>query len=130
MFDLEVVQFDQAVHKIHNVTFGNANLPRKVDTFGGCVTKIIMGVFILAAGLLGGPSETFSAAPTRIGVPSPSVSYFPVIVASRKGFFAQEGISAEFIVMKPTPIAPGISVNHYSQGAWVDRCKNTLYATE
>jgi ABC-type nitrate/sulfonate/bicarbonate transport system substrate-binding protein len=109
MFDLEVVQNDQAVHKIHNVTFGNVNLPRKVDRFAGCVTTIIMGVFILAAGLLGGPSVTFSAAPTRIGVPSPSVSYFPVIVASRKGFFAQEGISAEFIVMKPSIISAALS---------------------
>ncbi|MBM3932699.1 MAG: hypothetical protein FJ319_00050 [SAR202 cluster bacterium] len=37
---------------------------------------------------------------------------------------------AEFIVNRPTPIAPGVSVNHYSENAWIDKCKNTLYAID
>ena len=52
----------------------------------------------------------------RIGVPSPSVSYFPAIVAWKKGFFAQEGIRAEFIVMRPS-IIPAAMTNgeiHFS----------------
>ncbi len=50
------------------------------------------------------------AAPFRIGVPSPSVSYLPLIVAWKMGFFAQEGIQPEFIVMKPS-IIPAAMVN-------------------
>ena len=49
-----------------------------------------------------------SAAPYRIGVPSPSVSYLPLIVAWKMGFFAQEGVQAEFIVMKPSIIPPAM----------------------
>ncbi len=36
----------------------------------------------------------------------------------------------EFIVNKPTPIADGISVNHYSASVWMEDCRNTLYAVE
>jgi hypothetical protein len=36
----------------------------------------------------------------------------------------------EFIVNRPTPVADGISVNHYSESVWVESCKNTLYAVE
>jgi ABC-type nitrate/sulfonate/bicarbonate transport system substrate-binding protein len=50
------------------------------------------------------------AAPLRVGVPSPSVSYLPLIVAWKMGFFAQEGVQAEFIVMKPS-IIPAAMVN-------------------
>ena len=50
------------------------------------------------------------AEPYRIGVPSPSVSYLPLIVAWKMGFFAQEGVQAEFIVMKPSTI-PAAMVN-------------------
>jgi ABC-type nitrate/sulfonate/bicarbonate transport system substrate-binding protein len=49
-----------------------------------------------------GPLSAMGAGPMRIGVPSPSVSYFPAVVAWKKGFFSQEGIQAEFIVMKPS----------------------------
>jgi len=49
-----------------------------------------------------------SAAPYRIGVPSPSVSYLPLIVAWKMGFLAQEGVQAEFIVMKPSIIPPAM----------------------
>lgn len=48
------------------------------------------------------------AAPLRVGVPSPSVSYLPLIVAWKMGFFAQEGVQAEFIVMKPSIIPPAM----------------------
>jgi NitT/TauT family transport system substrate-binding protein len=48
------------------------------------------------------------AAPYRIGVPSPSVSYLPLIVAWKMGFFAQEGVQPEFIVMKPSIIPPAM----------------------
>jgi NitT/TauT family transport system substrate-binding protein len=51
-----------------------------------------------------------SAAPWRIGVPSPSVSYFPAIVASKMGFFADEGLPAEFIIIKPS-IVPAALLN-------------------
>jgi len=47
-------------------------------------------------------------APYRIGVPSPSVSYLPLIVAWKMGFLAQEGVQAEFIVMKPSIIPPAM----------------------
>jgi ABC-type nitrate/sulfonate/bicarbonate transport system substrate-binding protein len=45
----------------------------------------------------------------RIGVPSPSVSYFPAVVAWKKCFFSQEGIQAEFIVMKPSIIPAALT---------------------
>lgn len=35
----------------------------------------------------------------------------------------------EFIVNKPTPIAEGIAVNHYSESVWVDGCLNSIYAS-
>jgi NitT/TauT family transport system substrate-binding protein len=73
------------------------------------VIKIIIGAFAVAAGLLGSPAVTLSANATRIGVPSPSVSYFPLIVALKKGFFTQEGIQAELITMRPSIIAAAMS---------------------
>jgi NitT/TauT family transport system substrate-binding protein len=48
------------------------------------------------------------AASLRVGVPSPSVSYLPLIVAWKMGFFAQEGVQTEFIVMKPSIIPPAM----------------------
>ena len=50
-----------------------------------------------------------AAGPVRVGIPSPSVSYFPLIVAWKKGFFAQEGIQTEFIVMKPSIIPAALT---------------------
>src|SRR5262245_32509566 len=49
------------------------------------------------------------AGPMRIGVPSPSVSYFPAVVAWKKGFFAQEGIQAEFVVLRPSIIPAALT---------------------
>lgn len=66
-------------------------------------------VLILSlAGLGGLPSA--GAALWRIGVPSPSVSYFPAIVAWKMGYFAQEGLPVEFIIMKPS-IVPAALLN-------------------
>src|ERR1043166_3308366 len=64
---------------------------------------------ILVLAVLLGASLVF-AAPLRIGVPSPSVSYLPLIVAWKMVFLAQEGVQAEFIVMKPS-IIPAALVN-------------------
>jgi NitT/TauT family transport system substrate-binding protein len=50
------------------------------------------------------------AGSVRVGVPSPSASYFPLIVAWKKGLFAQEGIQAEIITMKPS-IVPAALAN-------------------
>lgn len=64
------------------------------------LTGLLVGI-LLSRGLA-------SAAPYRIGVPSPSVSYLPLIVAWKTGFFAQEGVQPEFIVMKPSIIPPAM----------------------
>jgi NitT/TauT family transport system substrate-binding protein len=50
-----------------------------------------------------------AASAARVGVPSPSVSYFPLIVAWKKGFFTQEGVTVEFITMRPSIIAAALS---------------------
>lgn len=77
----------------------------------------VIGMFIVAAALFDSQrSYLHAATPVRIGVPSPSVSYFPIIVAWKKGFFAQEGVQVEFVVMKPS-IIPAAMVNgeiHFS----------------
>ena len=66
-------------------------------------------VVVVLMGALVWPAQSL-AAPLRVGVPSPSVSYLPLIVSSKMGFFAQEGVQAEFIVMKPS-IIPAAMVN-------------------
>jgi NitT/TauT family transport system substrate-binding protein len=70
---------------------------------------IIAGVIVATTLLIMNSFLAHAAGPTRIGVPSPSVSYFPAIVAWKKGFFAQEGIQAEFIVMKPSIIPAALT---------------------
>jgi len=64
------------------------------------IAGLLLGT-LLSAGLV-------LAAPLRVGVPSPSVSYLPLIVAWKMGFFAQEGVQTEFIVMKPSIIPPAM----------------------
>lgn len=75
------------------------------------VARIKRLITAISTGLLGAvllsPGLGLSA-PYRIGVPSPSVSYLPLIVAWKMGFFAQEGVQAEFIVMKPSIIPPAM----------------------
>ena len=67
-------------------------------------------ILILCLLTLGAWPTPSKAAPWRIGMPSPSVSYFPAIVAAKMGFFAEEGVPAEFVMMKPS-IAPAALVN-------------------
>ena len=63
--------------------------------------KLVFSILIVAVTMMViSPLSAVGAGPMRIGVPSPSVSYFPAVVAWKKGFFSQEGIQAEFIVMR------------------------------
>jgi NitT/TauT family transport system substrate-binding protein len=71
-----------------------------------CIVTVLA---VVAASFVVGPSSVNGAGPMRIGVPSPSVSYFPAVVAWRKGFFAQEGIQAEFIAMRPSIIPAALT---------------------
>ena len=71
--------------------------------------KRIMLFLVIVVGALQNTSAIAFGAPVRIGVPSPSVSYFPLIVASRKGFFNQEGIQTEFIMMRPSIVPAALS---------------------
>jgi ABC-type nitrate/sulfonate/bicarbonate transport system substrate-binding protein len=71
--------------------------------------KIGLTALFLLVALAGGVRHGFAAGPMRIGVPSPSVSYFPIIVAWKKGFFAQEGIQTEFITMRPSIVPAALS---------------------
>ena len=72
------------------------------------MVKIGIGIFIVVA-LISPPRTGLCAGPVRIGVPSPSVSYFPIIVAWKKAFFAQEGIQTEFITMRPSIVPAALS---------------------
>jgi len=73
------------------------------------MVRIALAALFFAFELAGGPSNGLAAGPVRIGVPSPSVSYFPIIVAWKKGFFAQEGIQTEFITMRPSIVPAALS---------------------
>ena len=73
----------------------------RIKRFITAILTGLLGAVLLSPGL-------GLAAPYRIGVPSPSVSYLPLIVAWKMGFFAQEGVQAEFIVMKPSIIPPAM----------------------
>jgi NitT/TauT family transport system substrate-binding protein len=66
-------------------------------------------IIVVAALTVTEPPSVGAADPVRVGVPSPSVSYFPLIVAWKKGFFTQEGIQAEFIVMRPSIIPAALT---------------------
>jgi len=70
--------------------------------------RLVVIVFAFAAALL--TPALLPAAVFRVGVPSPSVSYLPLIVAWKTGFFTQEAVQPEFIVMKPS-ILPAALVN-------------------
>src|ERR1041384_6642451 len=51
----------------------------------------------------------FSLTLARVGVPSPSASYFPAIVAWKKDFYAQESVQSEFIMMRPSIVPAALS---------------------
>jgi NitT/TauT family transport system substrate-binding protein len=71
--------------------------------------KFLVIMLLLVTSFAGGATSIGYAALARIGVPSPSASYFPLIVAARKGFFAQEGVQPEFITMRPSIIPAALS---------------------
>src|SRR5256885_12536940 len=71
--------------------------------------RIIALVIVATTLLIMNSFLAHAAGPTRIGVPSPSVSYFPLIVSWKKGFFAQEGIQTEIITMKPSIVPAALS---------------------
>jgi NitT/TauT family transport system substrate-binding protein len=71
-----------------------------------CIVVILV---VATTSFVIGPLSAMGTGPMRIGVPSPSVSYFPAVVAWKKGFFSQEGMQAEFIVMKPSIIPAALT---------------------
>ena len=50
-----------------------------------CIVAILV---VVTTSFVISPLSAMGAGPMRIGVPSPSVSYFPAVVAWKKGFFA------------------------------------------
>lgn len=66
---------------------------------------LVMAVAIFA--LRAAPAASVTLA--RVGVPSPSPSYFPAIVAWKKGFYAQESVQSEFIMMRPSIVPAALS---------------------
>jgi ABC-type nitrate/sulfonate/bicarbonate transport system substrate-binding protein len=83
--------------------------PVGAKMLGELMIKGAITISIIVAILLSGPIAVSKAAPARVGVPSPSASYFPLIVAWKKGFFALEGIQPEFIMMRPSIIPAALS---------------------
>jgi NitT/TauT family transport system substrate-binding protein len=67
-------------------------------------------VVFLSVGMLVGWPVLGLSAPIHVGVPSPSVSYFPAIVAAKLGYFTQEGLPVDFVTMKPS-IIPAALLN-------------------
>jgi NitT/TauT family transport system substrate-binding protein len=64
-------------------------------------STIVAILIALAAGLAFHSQDGFSAERTMIGTPSHGLFEFPVVVALKKGFFRDEGLSAEKIQMQP-----------------------------
>jgi len=73
------------------------------------VSKCAFTLIIILTIVCFRPFRVWSATLARIGVPSPSVSYFPLIVAWKKGFYAQEGFQPEFIMMRPSIVPAALS---------------------
>jgi ABC-type nitrate/sulfonate/bicarbonate transport system substrate-binding protein len=72
--------------------------------------KVTVWIIIIVAVLMNAPFQVFGAGPVRVGVPSPSASYFPLIVAWKKGFYSQDALQPEFITMRPS-IVPAALAN-------------------
>ena len=66
-------------------------------------------VITIVAILMSRPFTACGAGPVRIGVPSPSASYFPLIVAAKKGFYTQDALQPEFIMMRPSIIPAALT---------------------
>jgi NitT/TauT family transport system substrate-binding protein len=75
----------------------------------GDMMKSTLRIIIVVAILGCGPFPVSGAGPARVGVPSPSASYFPLIVAARKGFYTQDGLQPEFITMRPSIVAAALT---------------------
>lgn len=72
--------------------------------------KLAHTVCVVLLVIFAGWPSVGRSAPIRVGVPSPSVSYFPAVVAWKMGYFAQEGLQVEFVIMKPS-IIPAALLN-------------------
>ena len=66
-------------------------------------------VITIVAILMSRPFAACGAGPVRVGVPSPSASYFPLIVAAKKGFYAQDALQPELIMMRPSIIPAALT---------------------
>ncbi len=66
-------------------------------------------IITIVAILMSRPFAASGAGPVRVGVPSPSASYFPLIVAAKKGFYAQDALQPEFIMMRPSIIPAALT---------------------
>jgi ABC-type nitrate/sulfonate/bicarbonate transport system substrate-binding protein len=66
-------------------------------------------VITIVAILMSRPFTACGAGPVRVGVPSPSASYFPLIVAAKKGFYAQDALQPELIMMRPSIIPAALT---------------------
>ena len=65
-------------------------------------------VITIVAILMSRPFTACGAGPVRVGVPSPSASYFPLIVAAKKSFYAQDALQPELIMIgRPVKLAFG-----------------------
>jgi len=71
--------------------------------------RVISGIIAVVTILLIGGNGVSNAGPVRVGVPSPSASYFPLIVASKKGFYTQDSLQPEFIMMRPSIIPAALT---------------------
>ena len=71
--------------------------------------KDAVRIIAIVAILVTGPFTASGAGPVRVGVPSPSASYFPLIVAWKKGFYTQDAIQPEFIMMRPSIISAALT---------------------
>lgn len=71
--------------------------------------RVISGIIAAVTTLLSVGTGTSNGAPVRVGVPSPSASYFPLIVASKKGFYTQDSLQPEFIMMRPSIIPAALT---------------------
>jgi ABC-type nitrate/sulfonate/bicarbonate transport system substrate-binding protein len=97
---LAAESFEQPANKVLN---GRARV------LSGLIIRWIVAILVVVTGSFVISPLSAMASPMRIGVPSPSVSYFPAVVAWKKGFFAREGIQTEFIVMKPSIIPAALT---------------------
>lgn len=62
------------------------------------VCRIALVVAILAVGLFA--QAGFAAEKLKVAFPARSLSYFPIIVGWKMGFFQEQGLDPEFIQLK------------------------------